>query len=49
MTQTQAANVINISKQTYHLKEKGKRDFSLTEAQSLAKYFNTTVDELFSK
>ncbi|MEC2691323.1 transcriptional regulator, partial [Bacillus cereus] len=34
---------------TYYLKEHGKSDFTLKEAQKLAKYFKTTVDELFAK
>ncbi|WP_110926819.1 helix-turn-helix transcriptional regulator [Bacillus massiliglaciei] len=49
LTQEKVAAVINISAQSYYLKENGKRDFSLTEAQLLAKYFNTTVDELFEQ
>ncbi|MCQ6289335.1 transcriptional regulator, partial [Bacillus cereus] len=27
----------------------GKREFTLKEAQKLAKYFKTTVDELFAQ
>ncbi|PGZ24393.1 transcriptional regulator [Bacillus anthracis] len=49
MTQEAASKVINISKQTYYLKESGKRDFTLTEAKKLAKHFKTTVDDLFEK
>ncbi|MEF7556197.1 helix-turn-helix transcriptional regulator [Bacillus thuringiensis] len=49
MTQEAASKVINISKQTYYLKEKGKSDFTLTEAKKLAKHFKTTVDDLFEK
>lgn len=49
MTQEAASKVINIAKHTYHLKESGKRDFTLTEAKMLAKHFNTTVDDLFEK
>ncbi|UYX53332.1 helix-turn-helix domain-containing protein [Bacillus thuringiensis] len=49
MTQEATANLINISPRTYYSKEHGKRDFTLKEAQKLAKYFKTTVDELFEK
>lgn len=49
MTQEVAGEVINVSKQTYHLKECGKRDFTLTEAKILAKHFKTTIDVLFKK
>ncbi len=36
MTQEAAGKVINISKQTYYLKEKGKSDFTLTEAKKIS-------------
>ncbi|MBJ8052962.1 helix-turn-helix domain-containing protein [Bacillus cereus] len=49
MTQEAVAKVISITKQSYHLKECGKRDFSLTEAKILAKHFKTTIDTLFKK
>ena len=49
MTQETIANLINIAPKTYYLKEHGKSDFTLKEAQKLAKYFKTTVDELFAK
>lgn len=49
MTQEDAGKLVNICQQTYYLKEKGKRDFTLKEAKLLAKHFKTTVDELFAK
>ncbi|MED1302977.1 transcriptional regulator [[Bacillus thuringiensis] serovar konkukian] len=49
LTQEKAANLIHISPRTYFAKEHGKRDFTLKEAQKLANYFQTTVDELFAK
>ncbi|PGC81165.1 helix-turn-helix transcriptional regulator [Bacillus toyonensis] len=49
MTQEKAANLIHIASRTYFAKEQGKSDFTLKEAQKLAKYFKTTVDELFEK
>ncbi|MEC5308196.1 helix-turn-helix transcriptional regulator [Bacillus thuringiensis] len=49
ITQVAAANLINISSRSYHSKENKRTDFTLKEAQKLAKYFKTTVDELFEK
>ncbi|MED1303086.1 transcriptional regulator [[Bacillus thuringiensis] serovar konkukian] len=49
MTQEAVGKVVNMHQQTYYLKESGKRDFTLKEAQKLASYFKTTVDELFAK
>ncbi|MBJ8025011.1 helix-turn-helix transcriptional regulator [Bacillus cereus] len=49
MTQEKAAKLIHIAPRTYFAKEHGKSDFTLKEAQKLAKYFKTTVDELFEK
>lgn len=49
MTQETTANLINIAPKTYYLKEHGKSDFTLKEAQKLAKHFKTTVDELFAQ
>ncbi|MGX5633408.1 helix-turn-helix transcriptional regulator [Bacillus thuringiensis] len=49
MTQVAAAKLIYISPRAYFAKEHRKSDFTLKEAQKLAEYFNTTVDELFEK
>ncbi|WP_144517388.1 helix-turn-helix transcriptional regulator [Bacillus thuringiensis] len=49
MLQKDVGKLVNMHKNTYHLKESGKREFTLKEAQKLAKYFKTTVDELFEK
>ncbi|PGC90575.1 helix-turn-helix transcriptional regulator [Bacillus toyonensis] len=49
MTQEDVGKLVNMHQQTYYLKESGKRDFTLKEAQKLAKYFKTTVDELFAQ
>ncbi|MGL4819503.1 MAG: helix-turn-helix transcriptional regulator [Bacilli bacterium] len=48
LTQQQLAEKIGTSKQTYHLKEKGKSDFTVKEAKMLANIFGVTLDELFS-
>lgn len=47
-TQEDIANVIGISRSAYNYKELGKSDFFLKEAQLLAKYFEMSLDELFS-
>ena len=47
LKQTEVAKALNITNVTYSLKENGKYDFTLAEAKDLAKYFNTTLDELF--
>lgn len=45
--QIDIAKMLNITKQTYHLKESGKSDFTIPEAIKLAKLFNCSLDELF--
>lgn len=47
MSQTDVAKKLNISRQTYSLKEQGEYDFSVKEAKKLSKLFNTPLDELF--
>ncbi|QQK77845.1 helix-turn-helix transcriptional regulator [Salicibibacter cibarius] len=49
LSQYNISKVIGIHKQTYYLKENGKKEFTLSEAKQLAEIFDTTVDELFSK
>ncbi|KKB75322.1 MULTISPECIES: helix-turn-helix transcriptional regulator [Bacillus] len=46
-SQKDIAKVLNIHTQSYHLKEAGKREFTLSEAKKLAHYFNTSLDNLF--
>lgn len=48
LNQSEIAKIIGIHKQSYYLKESGKRDFSETEMKRLAKYYNCTLDELFN-
>lgn len=48
LKQADIAKALNIAKETYCLKENGKRDFTITEARRLAKYFECTLDELFN-
>lgn len=47
--QKDIAKKLRIDPQTYHLKESGKSDFSLTEAIKLAEIFNCTLNDLFQK
>ena len=48
LKQSDMAKILNISMQSYYLKENGKSDFTITEAKRLAIYYNCTLDELFS-
>jgi len=48
-SQGDIAKVLNIHAQSYHLKESGKREFTVSEAIKLAQYFNTSLDNLFGK
>lgn len=48
MKQKDVAKIIGIHPQSYHLKESGKREFTITEAKRLAKLFNASLDELFN-
>jgi len=47
LRQKDVAKMLHIDPQTYHLKEAGKRDFTLKEAKKLTTIFNMTLDELF--
>ena len=49
LRQVDVAKKLLISKQSYHLKENGKRDFTITEAKRLATIYNCTLDDLFGK
>ncbi len=43
------AKLLDISVPNYQKKETGSIKFTLVEAYSLAKYFKTTIEELFFK
>lgn len=45
--QKDVAKKLNMHPQTYHLKETGKKDFTIREGKMLAKLFNCTLDDLF--
>lgn len=49
MTQKNMAKVLNIHRHTYHEKESGKADFTLSEAIKLSQYFNKSLDTLFKE
>lgn len=48
LKQTDVARMLSIHKQSYYMKEKGKRDFTITEAKRLARIYRCTLDELFN-
>ncbi len=48
ISQDTLANGIQVSRQTIHAIERGKFLPSILTALKLAKYFNTTVEEIFS-
>lgn len=47
LTQKELAKAIGVHPQSYHLKETGKSDFTITEAKIIAKKLNKTLDEIF--
>lgn len=49
LTHKQIAKKIGMHPNTYALKESQDSDFTLHEAQKLAKLFNCTLDELFEE
>ena len=49
LLQKDVAQKIGIHPQSYHLKESGKREFTLSEAIKLAEIFDCSLDELFRK
>lgn len=49
LKQKDVAKRIGIHPQSYHLKESGKREFTISEARKLAKIFNCTLDDLFGE
>lgn len=49
LNQKDVARELGIHSVTYSRKEAGEKEFTLSEAFKLAKMFDTTVDELFSR
>lgn len=47
LKQTELAKKIGIHKQSYHLKESGKSDFTLTECRMIAQVLDCTLNDLF--
>lgn len=47
LTCEEMANLLGISKSAYSLKERGKRDFKLTEAIMLSDIFEKPIKSLF--
>ena len=48
LTQNDMAKILGISFVSYNQKEKGKQDFTLKEAKTIAKYFQTSIDFIFA-
>lgn len=46
-TQESMARKLGMSENGYLLKENGKREFTLTEAERIARLFNKTITEVF--
>lgn len=49
LTQADMAEYLGISKNSYHRKETGLYEFSLSESMLIAKLFNKPIDEIFFK
>lgn len=49
LKQKDVAKRIGIHPQSYHLKESGKRQFTIEEGLKLARLFNCTLDDLFGE
>ncbi|WP_330948871.1 helix-turn-helix transcriptional regulator [Virgibacillus sp. MG-45] len=49
MKQKDVAKKLHIHPQSYHLKESGKREFTISEGKKLAIIFNTSLDNLFGR
>lgn len=47
LDQQYMANYLNVGRTTYHNKETGKNDFTITEAKQIAELFNLSIDDIF--
>ena len=47
LSQVEMAKILGVSEGTYVAKENGLRDFSITEAGILRKFFKISSDEIF--
>ena len=45
--QQDIADYLGIKRTTYHNKETGKNDFTVSEAKQLAQLFNLSIDDIF--
>lgn len=48
-TAKSVAGFLNITRQTYALKESGERQFTLKEAKIIAEHYDTSIDYLFKE
>lgn len=46
-SQSKVADLLNISRQSYQLKESGKKDFTYSEIKRLGEIFNVSPGEIF--
>lgn len=49
ISQKKLADMLNMTVSAYNRKECGTRSFTINEAGKLAKFFNTTIEEIFLK
>ncbi|WP_172373553.1 helix-turn-helix transcriptional regulator [Sporosarcina jiandibaonis] len=47
LRQVDMAKILEITPQTYYVKENGKSEFTISEGLKLAKFFGCTLDDLF--
>lgn len=47
LRQEDMADLLGISRNSYHKKEICEREFTLEEARTISKYFNKTIEEIF--
>lgn len=47
LRQSDVAKMLIMSEQSYRDRENGKRQFTIREGKRLAKYYGTTLDQLF--
>ena len=49
LRQVDVAEVLQITPQTYYVKENGRSEFTIGEALKLARLFDCTLDDLFGE
>lgn len=49
MQQSDVAKKLNISTHTYHNKETGKTEFTISEAKKISELFSLSIEDIFFK